>query len=212
MKKFKFLSVLLGTLIVICICGCGKNTADYIEAEESLETDVEELVLEQDTEHETKVEEPSVKTSFVYVYICGAVQNAGVYALPEGSRVCDVFELAGGLTNDAAVNYWNQAQVLSDGEMIYVPTQEEAKERNFTANMDKMSSQNIDNSNPNKVNINTASKEQLMTIPGIGEAKANAIIAYRQANGGFSSVEDVKKIEGIKDGVYAKMKEYIVIN
>ena len=212
MKKFKFLSVLLGTLIVVCICGCGKSTADYIEAEQTLELATENINLEQDKETEADVKEQNSKESLIYVYVCGAVQNAGVYTLPEGSRICDVFEIAGGLTKDAAADYWNQAKVLTDGEMIYVPTLEEAEEREASFGAGNVSSQNTNDSNQNKININTASKEQLMTIPGIGEAKAAAILSYRQMNGGFSSIDEVKKVEGIKDGVYAKMKEYIMIN
>ena len=72
--------------------------------------------------------------------------------------------------------------------------------------------ESVDDSTNGKVNINTASKQQLMTIPGVGEAKAQAIMSYREANGSFSSIDEVKKVEGIKDGVFAKMKEYIVIN
>ena len=89
--------------------------------------------------------------------------------------------------------------------MIYVPTLEEAEER-------KQSSLNVEDTRSQKVNINVASKEQLMTIPGIGEAKALAIIAYREKNGMFSKIEDVMNVEGIKDGMFAKMKEYIVVN
>ena len=91
--------------------------------------------------------------------------------------------------------------------MIYVPTREEVQERTFEAQEDEVSK--TDDSD--KVNINTASKEELMTIPGIGEAKASAIVAYRKEHGDFSSIEEVKNVEGIKDGVYSKMKDYIEI-
>ena len=137
----------------------------------------------------------------IYVYVCGQIQKPGVYTLPEGSRVCDVFEMAGGFTEYAATDYWNQARVLQDGEMLYVPTIEEAKERHF----DSESARREDTDDSNKVNINTASKEELMTLPGIGETKALAIIAYRQENGIFSSIEDLKMVEGIKDGVYIEI-------
>ena len=75
-----------------------------------------------------------------------------------------------------------------------------------------MESKAKEDSADGKINLNTASRDVLMTIPGIGEAKANAIISYREANGGFSSIDEVKNVEGIKDGVFTKMKEYIVIN
>lgn len=212
MNKTFLKSVLLGTLVVVCICGCGKSTADYIEAKETLEADTAVSGVEQDTENTEKVEENQSKKELLYVYVCGAIEHPGVYSLPEGSRVCDVFDLAGGLTSNASTDYWNQARVLADGEMIYVPTLEEVETRNLTQDVSGVSLQDTDDSNQNKININTASKEQLMTIPGIGEAKASAIISYRQENGKFSSIEEIKNVEGIKDGVYAKMKEYIVIN
>lgn len=205
-------SVLYGTLIVVCICGCGKSTSEYLVAEEILmtETETQTDLQTESNPAETQSQVSDQAETLLYVYVCGEVNAPGVYTLPEGSRVCDVFALAGGFTENAAVDYWNQARVLKDGEMIYVPTIEEAKERG-----QDISSQDVnykDTSAKNKININTASKAQLMTIPGIGEAKANAIIAYRESNGAFSTVEEIKKVEGIKDGVYTKMKDYIVIN
>lgn len=208
MEKFKFYkSVLLGTLLVVCICSCGRTTADYVIADQMQTTETEsESVAEEDT-MQTVLDEEEL---LLYVYICGEVNSPGVYTLPEGSRVCDVFSMAGGFTDNAATSYWNQARLLKDGEMIYVPTIEEAKERE----VDEESQAEVSNKDnaTEKININTASKTQLMTIPGIGESKASAIVAYREAHGAFSSIEEVKNVEGIKDGVFKKMKEYIVIN
>lgn len=198
--------VLLGTLIVVCLCSCGETTAYYMEEEETAGADSKDNEQSSDSEKES---EDSVKAS-IYVYVCGQIQKPGVYTLPEGSRVCDVFELAGGVTEETATDYWNQARVLTDGEMIYVPTAEEAKERQSDGEAAGLES--IDTDDTDKVNINTASKEELMTLPGIGEAKALAILAYRQENGPFSSLEELKKVEGIKDGVFSKMKDYIEIN
>lgn len=205
MKKIFILrSVLIGTLVVVCFSGCGKSTAEYLEVVET-ETVTEEIDTIEEVVSFDETE------SVCCVYICGAVQTPGVYTLPEGSRVCDAFAAAGGLTQDAAEDYWNQARVLADGEMIYVPTLEEAKERKESGEVSVYEEDTGDNKT-SKVNINTASKQQLMTIPGVGEAKAQAILSYRETNGSFSSIEEVKKVDGIKDGVYAKMKEYIVIN
>ena len=191
--------VLFGTLIVVCLCSCGKGTAYYVEEEESAAP----LVQESES---ASASEPS--QHMIYVYVCGQVVSPGVYTLPEGSRICDLFEMAGGFTADAATEYWNQARILTDGEMIYVPTVEEGKERQLDSN----TTSQADTDSSNKVNINTASKEELMTLPGIGEAKAQAIIAYRQEHGPFSSLEELKEVEGIKDGVFSKMKDYIEIN
>ena len=213
-------SVLLCTLIVVCICACGKDTAQYISSEEKgsselTESETQEISSEtgQEKQDEQTVQEET-ETKLLYVYICGAVNTPGVYTLPEGSRVCDLFAAANGLAEEAATDYWNQARLLVDGEMLYVPTVEEAEERQMGRLDDSSDLPDLtDANNTNgKVNLNTASLEQLMEVPGIGESKARAIIDYRDTNGGFSTIEEVMNIEGIKEGVFSKMKEYIVVN
>lgn len=194
--------VLYGTLIVVCLCSCGKDTAYYMEDETSASQSIEQEPSDASEEEEKESEE-----RYIYVYVCGQIQTPGVYTIPEGSRVCDLFAIAGGFTEGAATDYWNQARLLKDGEMIYVPTKEEVKDRTFEG--DAISDAETDT--PKKVNINTASKEELLTIPGVGEAKASAILAYREEHGPFSSIEELKKVNGIKDGVFSKMKDYIEI-
>jgi competence protein ComEA len=203
MFKFKNLigSVLFSTLVVVCICGCGKNTADFI----SSQTDGSEENAE---ESETvTVEDSQILQKNVCIYVCGQVNAPGVYVLEAGSRVCDAFVAAKGLTPEAAKDYWNQARVLRDGEMIYVPSIEEAKDREPESGIGQNTS-----SNNGKININTATKEELMTLPGIGESRALSIIAYRKEHGGFSSPEEIMEVSGIKEGMYEKMKEYIIVN
>ena len=195
----KWKGVLMGTLIVVCICSCGNDTAYYVDSESEGSTTQQEETSEQ-------VETSDSQEKGIYVYVCGQIVSPGVYVLPQGSRICDLFQLAGGFTQIAATDYWNQARLLTDGEMIYVPTVEEVKERPLENNTA------TDTDDSDKVNINTASKEELMTLPGIGEARALAIIAYRKENGPFTSVEELKEVEGIKDGVFSKMKDYIEIN
>ena len=198
--KLKLRGVLLGTLVVVYLCSCGKDTAYYVE-EESAASETSQTQLDTTTEIETDNREKEL----LYVYVCGQVRNPGVYTLPEGSRVYDVFVLAGGFTEIAATDYWNQASLLKDGEMIYVPTKEEVE--NHLLEEEKSGK----TERSDKVNINTASKEELMSLPGIGETKAIAILAYRQANGPFLELEELKKVEGIKEAVYAKIKVYIEI-
>lgn len=190
--------VLLGTLIVVCICSCGKETAYYVNSENDSAVNQQEETSEQMSEVASEV-------TGIYVYVCGQIAKPGVYVLPAESRICDLFQMAGGFTEDAATDYWNQARLLTDGEMIYVPTAEEVKDRPLEGDATSHAD------DPNKVNINTASKEELMTLPGIGETRALAIIAYRQANGPFTSIAELKEVEGIKDGVFSKMKDYIEI-
>lgn len=201
--------MLCGILFVLCICSCGKDTASYIQSEtepsQKTETEIEKI---ESQETDTEGTDAETEEVLLYVYVCGEIQCSGVYTLPTGSRVCDLFAAAGGLTENAAVEYWNQASLLTDGQMLYVPSIEEAMERG----LENSSAAADTNDTSGKINLNTATLEQLMQIPGIGEAKAKAILNYRETNGGFSSIEEVMNIEGIKEGVFSKMKEYIVVN
>lgn len=219
--------ILIGFAVGLCLlaAGCGKNKNAFIVASEmteaaaedaaedaeadSMKEEPKETFRQQHTEQETGLSEPEV-----YVYVCGAVQSPGVYILQGVPRICDAIEAAGGFCENAAQDYWNMAEKLADGQMIYIPTEEEARERNWDVLEQKASSENAtdeaDNSS-GKVNLNTASKEQLMTIPGIGESKADSIISYREKNGAFSNIEEVMNISGIKDGLFEKMKEYITV-
>ena len=194
---FYLKGVLLGTLLVVFFCSCGKETVHYVTETEEMTENMQEFDTEQQTEES--------KETMLYIYVCGQVKHPGVYTIPAGSRIYDLFVLAGGLTESADTNYWNQARLLQDGEMIYVPSKEEVEnhfgEDDFTGKTN----------DTEKVNINTATKAELMELPGIGEAKAMAILQYRQENGRFSSLEELMKVEGVKGAVYAKIKAYIEI-
>ena len=144
----------------------------------------------------------------IYVQVSGAVNKPGVYALPEGSRVFQAVELAGGLSEEADVKSLNQAQALTDGEMIWVMTAEEAKAQAVSGGNPPDVSASVDDG---RVNLNTATKEELTTLPGIGEAKAGSILAWRETNGSFAQIEDLMKIEGIKEGVFSKIKDYVKV-
>lgn len=135
----------------------------------------------------------------IYVYLTGAVVNPGVYAMQEGDRIFDVVEKAGGFTEDALQTEVNLAQILEDEDQIHIPTAQEAEEQ---AAADEAAG---------LVNINTATLEELCTLTGIGEAKAQSIISYREENGNFSSIEEIMNISGIKEGVYEKIKDQITV-
>ncbi len=140
----------------------------------------------------------------VVVHVCGAVMQPGVYELSKGSRIAQAVDVAGGFAEDADESYVNLAELLTDGTQIYIPTKEEAL-------VLRQESQEVGNSS-GKVNINTADKALLCTLPGIGETRATDIIAYRQKNGGFSSIEDIMKVSGIKEAGFQKIKDKIVVN
>jgi competence protein ComEA len=146
----------------------------------------------------------------VFVFICGAVVNPGVYEVENGSRICDVLELAGGFGEDAETDYLNLAEPVSDGQKVYVPTQGETATALF-AGEETETAEAVEEAS-GRVNINTASKEVLVTLPGIGESKADNILAYRAEHGGFSSIEEIMEIPGIKEAVFSKIKELITVD
>lgn len=179
-------------ILIFFLSGCKeKETADLRE------------VTEESTGESTK-EDATAEPETQFVYICGAVANPGVYELPAGSRIYEAVEAAGGLTDAADQTYLNQARILKDEEQIYVPTQEE------TQNADGPKDIGTDTED-GKINLNTATKEELMTLAGIGESKADSIIRYREEHGKFQEIEDIMKIEGIKSGVFNKIKEQIIV-
>ena len=139
----------------------------------------------------------------IYVYVCGAVVSPGVYTLASGSHVFEALEMAGGLRDDAAVDAVNQAERLTDGEQLKVPTKDEAAaELTITQSAEE---------DDGRININTATAEELTGLKGIGESRANDIIEYRNEHGSFKDIEDIKNVTGIKAGLYAKIKDYIKI-
>lgn len=182
--------------------GCRETQEDSLE---ELRLDGEREEDEEDAADGTGnghfEEEPSEES--VFVYVCGAVRNPGVYELEEGARVFEALELAGGVTEHAAPETVDQARVVSDGENIYVPTREEVQKSEAISGTERIENQ--------KININTAGMEELMTLTGIGEAKANSILNYREENGRFESIEEIMDIPGIKEGVFDKIKDDITI-
>ena len=177
---------------------------------------------------EKKKDTKKQNTSEVYkVDIKGQVANPGIYSLKANSRVIDVIEKAGGLTENADTSVINLSKKISDEMVIIIYSHEEVNEFGKTKEQEKQvltecknneiySLENnacieIDNSTTisGKININTASKEELMTLTGIGESKANDIIKYRETNGPFKSIEDLTKVNGIGESTLANIKENI---
>jgi competence protein ComEA len=183
-------------LFIILLAGCGTQTGAYLETS-GVSTE-QAVGATQEMPVATQADAP------ILVYICGAVKSPGVYELAGGSRICDAVEAAGGLTDEASREYWNLAELLSDGEMLYFPTVEEAEERQESGA--ESTGASVDDG---RININTADADQLMQIPGVGESRAEAILSYRRENGSFSCIEDIMKVSGIKNALFEKMKDYI---
>ena len=151
----------------------------------------------------------------VTVDIKGAVKNPGVYELRAGARVHEAIQKAGGLTADAEAKSINQAQKLTDEAVIYVAKiGEEGADVTQTGQYQAEASDSAGASGgkSDKVNLNTATETELQTISGIGQKRASDIIAYRESNGRFKSVDDLKKVSGIGDKTLEKLKEYVTVD
>lgn len=193
MKKRWIIYVLTALLWELLITGCTKEEKVYLE---------EGSGKEQEENRDGSKNGKEASQEEIVVYVCGAVKKPGVYELGADPRVCDALEAAGGFTEDADKEALNQAELLSDGQMLRVLTVQEAEQQK----------QQDRGSEGGQININTADIKTLMQLPGIGESKAEAILAYREEHGGFQSTEELMQISGIKEGVYNKIKKSITVN
>ncbi|MDD6193333.1 MAG: ComEA family DNA-binding protein [Lachnospiraceae bacterium] len=190
-KKYIALCVLIA-LGIVALMGCGRQS--YLQ-------DQTRATAQDDTNlGETEGQGDASSGDDCFVQVSGAVKNPGVYQLPVGSRVYQAIEKAGGLRDDACAKDLNQARVLTDGEMIHVNTVEESEAEMSPGQGD------------DRVNINTATAEELTSLPGIGKTRAQTIIDYRESNGLFSAPEDLMKVSGIGESTYNKLSGAIKVN
>lgn len=173
-------------------------TEDLTEAKISAEAELSEMPVETEPE-------------MIFVDVCGAVMNPGVYELDESSRVFQAIEAAGGFLPEAAASAVNQAQPVSDGQQIYVPTQEEAEEGALPAAIQPADPGSETTDANGVVNINTADAAALKSLSGIGDAKAQAILTYREEHGPFSSIEEIMQVPGIKESTFSAIKDKIAV-
>lgn len=183
---------------------------------------------EQGSENFTSEDRNLHNEKTVVVHVCGAVNRPGIYTLSEGSRLWEAVEAAGGVTEDGAGDYLNMASAVSDGEKVVVPFLADVEKPFGEAETPSFRSGNGtagagssagngsgsagDGNGPTGlVELNTAGLEQLMTLPGIGESKAKAILEYREKTGPFIVPEDITNVPGIKGGSYEKLKDYITV-
>lgn len=186
------------------LMGCGVPDAAYVVTQTEGAAGRIETVEFPEAAESAGAESGAQKASReqIYVYVCGAVATPGVYALPADSRADDALQAAGGFSEDAQTDYVNLAAKVSDGEKLYIPTRQEAEALSLG---ESAVSQGL-------VNINTADVPLLCTLPGIGESRAQDIVAYREKNGAFQSIEDIMKVSGIKTSIYEKLCDKITIN
>ena len=205
-KKQKIILIILITIIgigIYCYTNAIENTS-----EEEIENVLE--VVQTNTTKETEEKN-------IFVHIAGCVQKEGMLELSSNSRIADAIEKAGGLTQEADLSDINLAYLLEDGMKIYIPNQNERQENNEktenTAKTENTPSMQIQDTSTKQdvININTATQEELDTLPGIGPATATKIIEYRKEKGKFKQKEEIKEVSGIGEAKYEKIKEYISV-
>lgn len=198
----RLISTVLG-IIMIILTGCSFSVP--VREEENIDSTAV-IKAEQKEEQDTG----QISETEIYVHVCGCVKKPGVYRLHSGARTQEAVDAAGGFSEKANQTAWNLAEVLQDGMQIYIPSKDEAKEAlNEEQSLGKVSSAS---QKKNTVNINTASQEELMTLPGIGKSRAAAIIACREEKGSFTSIEGIKDVAGIGDGIFDRIKDLITVN
>ncbi len=199
-RKKKIGCVLLTSLplLVFLACGVAGETMELADLQlpETEYTNTEEIVAKEEL-LETQENTPAT----VYVHICGEVISPGVYQVSAESRIYDVLLLAGGFSEDAAQEAVNLAEMVTDGMQVVIPSTEEWQEEKDA----------LEKQREGLVNINTASLEELCTLPGVGESRAQDIIAYRVSYGGFKTIEEIMQVSGIKEGLYQKIQSKIYI-
>ena len=178
-----------------------------------------ESATESESETETvtlQVDDGSIDTDSavikdIKVYVCGAVQRPDVYEISADSRIVDAVSAAGGFAIDAYPEAMNLAETVSDGSRIYVPTKEEVDALAVVYSDTGSGSGGTTSDSTGIVNINTATLEELTTLPGIGDTRARAIIDYREQNGAFGNIEDIMQVTGIKEKSFSKIKDSICV-
>lgn len=180
-------------------------------------------IVSEDTKEQNKenVENNKEETEQIIIHIAGEVKNPGIVKIKEGARIADVIEMAGGLTDKANITNINLAYVIEDGQKITIPSKESIEEKeNQNEYISSESGQgvieetpktNLESNENTIVNINKASKEELQTLQGIGESTAQKIIDYREQNGNFKQIEDIKNVPGIGDSKFEAIKESIKV-
>ena len=177
--------------------------------EELIAEDIKEEAEETNEEEEENTEKIE-STKDILVDVKGAVHSPGVYSMKENSRVIDAVEEAGGFLKEAEQNSINLAQAVEDQMLIYVPKEGEEIPDLTSFNQIQPNEQTTDQQTE-KINLNEADKDVLMTLSGIGEVKANNILAYREENGPFKAIEEIMEVSGIGEATFENLKEMIEV-
>ena len=229
-KRIEMNKKITSLIIVIASIAIGyyiyyKNNNTYEEFQGSANTEQFATYEEEKREYtqqesDIENEEDEQNKEMIIVHITGQVQNWGVIELEAGSRVIDAVNKAGGFTEEADIEKVNLAYELTDGVKVYIPSKNEEVENSVSTQkyISTDSGENVimEESDMKEavealVNINEATQTELESLPGIGPSTALKIISYRQENGNFSSIEDIKKVSGIGESKFENIKELICV-
>lgn len=210
--KKLLLKVIAGVIILVIAFSM------YLARNSDSEDTVQVLIPKEENhiQEGNEAEEEDVSTAAIVsekkilIDVSGAVNQPAVVELKEGSRVFEAIELAGGLSKDADTRSTNLAQVLTDGEKLYIPTKKELEETGGSYLQTKNTSVEASGS-AELININTANSETLQQLTGVGPSTAEKIIRYRTENGNFKTIEDIKNVSGIGEKTFEKFKNKITV-
>ena len=189
------------TIIIIFIIGIFLITKD-----KNVENEYQQYIVDENEE----VEEKDIEKEKIKIHVIGEVQNTGMIELDEGARISDIIEAAGGSTENADLSKVNLAYEVEDGQKVYIPSINDERVEQYVTNG---SGEGVVEEETKKglVNINTATQTELETLSGIGPSTALKIITYREENGKFKSIEDIKNIPGIGDSKFENIKDFIYV-
>lgn len=222
-RKQILLSISVLVVVLFTIIGF------YCTGEKKEKKSAKNMLIEKKEEIKNKEQKKEELPQEIMVDVKGEVVNSGIYTLKKGSRVIDAINLAGGVTKLGDTSVLNLSKKLEDEMVIIVYShyevrnfekakeKEEAVRANCVTGSDGVTNDACIDSSFNdqednkKISINKATLEELMTLSGVGDAKAKSIIEYRNKNGGFKSIEEIKKVNGIGDSLFDKIKENITI-
>ena len=209
--------------IILLICPTILLVKDKLNSKDDIYVLTEESTVSDENKNNDKKEKiedekENISNKEITVYVSGEVNKTGVVTLKEGDRLAVAVEKLGGTTKKADLNNINLAIRVKDEEHYIIPKigeakQEDLKDVNNTKDIENAEIKNENTAkDSSKININTATLEELDKLPGVGEATANKIISHREENGQFKTIEDIKNVNGIGDKKFEKMKELICVN
>ena len=209
--------------IILLICPTILLVKDKLNSKDDIYVLTEESTVSDENKNNDKKEKiedekENISNKEITVYVSGEVNKSGVVNLKEGDRLAVAVEKLGGTTKKADLNNINLAIRVKDEEHYIIPKigdakQEDLKDVNNTKDIENAEIKNENTAkDSSKININTATLEELDKLPGVGEATANKIISHREENGQFKNIEDIKNVNGIGDKKFENMKELICVN